>query len=74
MEVLCLDLKIEAKVWILSSNKMACSQNHPIKSLNKGPSGKRFMFKNFSQRLEEVDIDVFRILAPVKQPGLPNGE
>jgi len=61
-----LDFTVQAKVWILSSNKMAPSQNRPIKSLNKGPSGKRFVFKNFSQRLEEVDIDVFRSLAPVK--------
>lgn len=61
-----MDFTVQAKVWILSSNKMAPSQNRPIKSLNKGPSGKRFVFKNFSQRLEEVDIDVFRSLAPVK--------
>ncbi|BBN08979.1 U3 small nucleolar RNA-associated protein 20 [Marchantia polymorpha subsp. ruderalis] len=37
-----------------------------IKSLNKGPGPKRFVFKNFSQRVEEVDVDVFRSLTPVK--------
>ncbi|KAG6556135.1 hypothetical protein Mapa_002076 [Marchantia paleacea] len=37
-----------------------------IKSLNKGLGPKRFVFKNFSQRVEEVDVDVFRSLTPVK--------
>ncbi|KAG0630923.1 hypothetical protein M758_1G214100 [Ceratodon purpureus] len=38
----------------------------PLKSLNKGPGAKRFVFKNFATRVEEVDVDVFRSLAPVK--------
>ncbi|CAM6096312.1 unnamed protein product [Calypogeia fissa] len=37
-----------------------------LKSLNKGPGKKRFVFKSFAQRVEEVDVDVFRSLAPVK--------
>ncbi|KAL2629925.1 hypothetical protein R1flu_014611 [Riccia fluitans] len=37
-----------------------------IKSLNTGPGAKRFVFKTFAQRVEEVDVDVFRSLAPVK--------
>ncbi|KAH9571647.1 hypothetical protein CY35_02G105300 [Sphagnum magellanicum] len=45
---------------------MAPQQQRPLKSLNKGPSSKRFVFKNFAQRVEEVDVDVFRSLAPVK--------
>ncbi|MCO5578548.1 hypothetical protein L7F22_032391 [Adiantum nelumboides] len=41
-------------------------QQRPIKGLNKGPGQKRFVFKSFSQRVEEVDLDVFRSLAPLK--------
>ncbi|KAI5069079.1 hypothetical protein GOP47_0015380 [Adiantum capillus-veneris] len=41
-------------------------QQRPIKGLNKGPGRKRFVFKSFSQRVEEVDLDVFRSLAPLK--------
>ncbi|MCO5560986.1 hypothetical protein L7F22_014606 [Adiantum nelumboides] len=41
-------------------------QQRPIKGLNKGPGQKRFVFKTFSQRVEEVDLDVFRSLAPLK--------
>ncbi|XP_057867600.2 uncharacterized protein LOC131074886 isoform X2 [Cryptomeria japonica] len=37
-----------------------------VKGLNKGPGGRRFVFKSFAQRLEEVDVDVFRSLEPVK--------
>lgn len=45
---------------------MASKQPRPLKSLNKGPGSKRFVFKNFATRVEEVDVDVFRSLAPVK--------
>ncbi|PSS35668.1 Small subunit processome component like [Actinidia chinensis var. chinensis] len=37
-----------------------------VKSLNKSPGRRRFVFKTFSQRVEEIDIDVFRCLAPLK--------
>lgn len=37
-----------------------------VKSLNKSSGRKRFVFKNFSQRLEEIEIDVFRSLDPLK--------
>ncbi|KAL1538273.1 small subunit processome component 20 [Salvia divinorum] len=36
-----------------------------VKSLNKS-TGRRFVFKTFSQRVEEIDIDVYRSLDPVK--------
>ncbi|KAL6992171.1 hypothetical protein U1Q18_010278 [Sarracenia purpurea var. burkii] len=37
-----------------------------VKSLNKYPGGRRFVFRTFSQRVEELDIDVFRSLDPLK--------
>ncbi|KAL6970994.1 hypothetical protein U1Q18_030676 [Sarracenia purpurea var. burkii] len=37
-----------------------------VKSLNKSPGRRRFVFKTFSQRVEEIDIDVFRSLDPLK--------
>ncbi|KAJ4967931.1 hypothetical protein NE237_014632 [Protea cynaroides] len=37
-----------------------------VKSLNKSAGSRRFVFKNFSQRLEEIDINVFRSIDPVK--------
>ncbi|XP_051119137.1 uncharacterized protein LOC127243259 [Andrographis paniculata] len=36
-----------------------------VKSLNKC-GGKRFVFKTFSQRVEEINIDVYRSLEPLK--------
>lgn len=44
------------------------TQSHAqaVKSLNKSPGRRRFVFKTFSQRLEEIDIDVFRSLDKVK--------
>ncbi|ONI16067.1 hypothetical protein PRUPE_3G077100 [Prunus persica] len=42
------------------------SQAQAVKSLNKSPGRRRFVFKSFSQRLEEVEIDVFRSLDKVK--------
>ncbi|KAI8566257.1 hypothetical protein RHMOL_Rhmol02G0025800 [Rhododendron molle] len=37
-----------------------------VKSLNKTPRRRRFAFKTLSQRLEEIDVDVFRSLDPLK--------
>ncbi|CAH2042261.1 unnamed protein product [Thlaspi arvense] len=37
-----------------------------VKSLNKSPGRRRFVFKTFCQRIEEIDIDVFRSLDPLK--------
>ncbi|GAB2295684.1 hypothetical protein Dimus_029838 [Dionaea muscipula] len=39
-----------------------------VKSLNKTPGrrNRRFVFKNFSQRVQDIEIDVFRSLVPVK--------
>ncbi|KAF3942735.1 hypothetical protein CMV_030637 [Castanea mollissima] len=42
------------------------SQAQAVKSLNKSPGRRRFVFKNFSQRVEEIEIDVFRSLNKVK--------
>ncbi|KAI5337169.1 hypothetical protein L3X38_016438 [Prunus dulcis] len=42
------------------------SQAQAVKSLNKSPGRRRFVFKSFSQRLEEVEVDVFRSLDKVK--------
>ncbi|KAK6117591.1 hypothetical protein DH2020_048670 [Rehmannia glutinosa] len=41
------------------------SDARAVKSLNKS-SGRRFVFKTFSQRIEEIDIDVYRTLDPLK--------
>ncbi|XP_052189171.1 uncharacterized protein LOC127799294 isoform X2 [Diospyros lotus] len=37
-----------------------------VKSLNKSPGRRRFVFKTFYQRIEEIDIGVFRSLDPIK--------
>ncbi|XP_010257842.1 PREDICTED: small subunit processome component 20 homolog [Nelumbo nucifera] len=37
-----------------------------VKSLNKSTGRKRFVFKTFSQRVEEIDINVYRSLDPLK--------
>ncbi|OMO88554.1 Down-regulated-in-metastasis protein [Corchorus olitorius] len=37
-----------------------------VKSLNKSPGRKRFVFKTFSQRIEDIDINVFRSLDKIK--------
>ncbi|XP_058180952.1 uncharacterized protein LOC131299427 isoform X1 [Rhododendron vialii] len=37
-----------------------------VKSLNKSPGRRRFVFQTFSQRVEEIEIDVFRSLHPLK--------
>ncbi|XP_022999923.1 small subunit processome component 20 homolog [Cucurbita maxima] len=37
-----------------------------VKSLNKSPGRRRFVFQTFSQRLQEIDIDVYRSLSKVK--------
>lgn len=42
------------------------SEARAVKSLNKSPGRRRFVFKNFSQRLKEVEIDVFRSLDTLK--------
>ncbi|BBG99033.1 ARM repeat superfamily protein, partial [Prunus dulcis] len=47
-------------------NMATLSQAQAVKSLNKSPGRRRFVFKSFSQRLEEVEIDVFRSLDKVK--------
>ncbi|KAI7751942.1 hypothetical protein M8C21_008264, partial [Ambrosia artemisiifolia] len=45
------------------------TQSHAqaVKSLNSGAGKRRFVFKTFSQRVEEIDVDVFRSLDPLKQ-------
>ncbi|XP_071696721.1 uncharacterized protein [Rutidosis leptorrhynchoides] len=43
------------------------SQAQAVKSLNKGAGRQRFVFKTFSQRVEDIDVDVFRSLVPLKQ-------
>ncbi|CAL9158827.1 unnamed protein product [Musa hybrid cultivar] len=45
---------------------MATSQSHAVKSLNTSSGRRRFVFKSFSQRVEEIDINVYRSLDPVK--------
>ncbi|XP_073005480.1 uncharacterized protein [Typha latifolia] len=45
---------------------MATSQSMAVKCLNTSSGRKRFVFKSFSQRVEEINIDVFRSLDPVK--------
>ncbi|KAK1276802.1 hypothetical protein QJS04_geneDACA000746 [Acorus gramineus] len=46
---------------------MASLRSQPVKCLNTlSSSGKRFVFKTFSQRVEEIEIDVYRSLDPVK--------
>lgn len=44
------------------------TQSHAqaVKSLNNGAGRRRFVFKTFSQRIEEIDVDVFRSLDPLK--------
>ncbi|KAL3329329.1 hypothetical protein AABB24_036434 [Solanum stoloniferum] len=39
---------------------------YAVKSLNKSPGRRRFTFKTFSERIEDVDIDVYRNLDPLK--------
>ncbi|KAI6693975.1 hypothetical protein NL676_021685, partial [Syzygium grande] len=42
------------------------SDAQAVKSLNKSPGRRRFVFKTFSQRLEEIEIDVYKSLDKVK--------
>ncbi|XVF29034.1 hypothetical protein REPUB_Repub15cG0084600 [Reevesia pubescens] len=42
------------------------SQAQAVKSLNKSPGRRRFVFKTFSQRIEDIDINVFRSLDKIK--------
>ncbi|KAL3622254.1 hypothetical protein CASFOL_033665 [Castilleja foliolosa] len=42
------------------------SDARAVKSLNSGPGRRRFVFKKFSQRIDEIDIDVYRSLDPVR--------
>ncbi|XP_043723794.1 small subunit processome component 20 homolog [Telopea speciosissima] len=42
------------------------SETWDVKSLNKSSGSRRFVFKSFSQRLEEIDINVFRSIDPLK--------
>jgi U3 small nucleolar RNA-associated protein 20 len=37
-----------------------------VKSLNKSPGRRRFVFKKFSERVDDIDIGVFRSLDPLK--------
>ncbi|XP_075500375.1 uncharacterized protein LOC142538963 [Primulina tabacum] len=37
-----------------------------VKSLNNSSGHRRFVFKTFSQRIEEIDLDVYRSLDPLK--------
>ncbi|KAJ0966400.1 hypothetical protein J5N97_027538 [Dioscorea zingiberensis] len=45
---------------------MADPQAQAVKSLNTSSGRRRFVFKTFSQRVEEININVFRSLDPVK--------
>ncbi|XP_043720805.1 small subunit processome component 20 homolog [Telopea speciosissima] len=42
------------------------SEAWAVKSLNKSSGSRCFVFKSFSQRLEEIDINVFRSINPLK--------
>ncbi|XP_031736395.1 small subunit processome component 20 homolog isoform X2 [Cucumis sativus] len=42
------------------------SHAQAVKSLNKSPGRRRFVFQTFSQRVQEIDIDVYRSLDKVK--------
>ncbi|KAF5470647.1 hypothetical protein F2P56_011147 [Juglans regia] len=42
------------------------SHAQAVKSLNKSPARRRFVFKTFSQRVGEIEIDVYRSLDEVK--------
>jgi U3 small nucleolar RNA-associated protein 20 len=42
------------------------SHAQAVKSLNKSPGRRRFVFKSFSERLDDIEIDVFRSLHQVK--------
>ncbi|XP_015574070.2 small subunit processome component 20 homolog [Ricinus communis] len=42
------------------------SHAQAVKSLNKSPGGRRFVFKSLSQRIVEIEIDVYRSLDKVK--------
>ncbi|KAI3823108.1 hypothetical protein L1987_04536 [Smallanthus sonchifolius] len=42
------------------------SHAQAVKSLNNGAGRRRFVFKTFSQRIEDIDVDVFRSLDPLK--------
>ncbi|EXC21919.1 hypothetical protein L484_011084 [Morus notabilis] len=42
------------------------SHAQAVKSLNKSSGRQRFVFKTFSQRIEDIDIDVYRSLDKVK--------
>ncbi|KAK8959123.1 hypothetical protein KSP40_PGU003577 [Platanthera guangdongensis] len=43
---------------------MATTQHQAVKCLNTSTSRQRFMFKTFSQRVNEIEIDVFHSLQP----------
>ncbi|XP_062008273.1 U3 small nucleolar RNA-associated protein 20 [Rosa rugosa] len=47
------------------------SQAQAVKSLNKSAGRRRFVFKSVSERLEEVEIDVFRSLDKLKDEPSP---
>ncbi|KAL3626591.1 hypothetical protein CASFOL_030140 [Castilleja foliolosa] len=42
------------------------SHARAVKSLNNGPGHRRFVFKKFSQKIDEIDIDVYRSLDPLR--------
>ncbi|KAJ8770561.1 hypothetical protein K2173_018052 [Erythroxylum novogranatense] len=42
------------------------SDARAVKSLNKSSGGRRFVFKTLSQRIEEIEIDVYRSLEKIK--------
>uniref|UniRef100_A0A2P2MF27 Uncharacterized protein n=1 Tax=Rhizophora mucronata TaxID=61149 RepID=A0A2P2MF27_RHIMU len=42
------------------------SDARAVKSLNKSPGGRRFVFKTVSERIEEIEIDVYRSLDKIK--------
>ncbi|XP_045811208.1 small subunit processome component 20 homolog isoform X1 [Trifolium pratense] len=42
------------------------SHAQAVKSLNKSPGRRRFVFKSFSERLDDIEINVFRSLHQVK--------
>ncbi|XP_050219970.1 uncharacterized protein LOC126670312 [Mercurialis annua] len=42
------------------------SHANAVKSLNKSPGGRRFVFKSVTRRIEEIQIDVYRSLDKIK--------
>ncbi|KAK7331456.1 hypothetical protein VNO77_25681 [Canavalia gladiata] len=50
----------------LQHNMATSSHAQAVKSLNKSPGRRRFVFRTFSERVDEIDINVYRSLETVK--------